>query len=95
MFWAVMVVAALVNIFMSRYLDQINKICMIWTSAAVIIILVTLLTTADYKRDAEFVVSRILLTEYYWSNRKMPDRMLGKEYFSNQTTRYWRIVQSL
>jgi len=60
MFWAVMTVAALVNIFMSRYLDQINKICMIWTSAAVIIILVTLLATVDNKRSAEFVVS-------YWT----------------------------
>ncbi|RPA84212.1 amino acid transporter [Ascobolus immersus RN42] len=67
MFWAVMLVAALVNIFMSRYLDQINKICMIWTSAAVIIILVTLLATADNRRSAEFVFTHYDASASGWA----------------------------
>ena len=38
MFWAVMVICMLVNIFGAKYLDLINKICIYWTSASVIII---------------------------------------------------------
>ncbi|KAJ5091663.1 hypothetical protein NUU61_006533 [Penicillium alfredii] len=55
MFWAVMLFCALVNIFCSRYLDLINKVCIFWTAASVIVILVTLLTMADHRRDGEFV----------------------------------------
>lgn len=40
MFWAVMVFCMLVNIFGAKYLDLINKICIYWTFA---IIMVTLL----------------------------------------------------
>lgn len=43
MFWAVMMVCFLVNAFGARYLDMINKVCIYWTGASVIIILVTLL----------------------------------------------------
>ncbi|KAF4985062.1 hypothetical protein FDECE_16855 [Fusarium decemcellulare] len=56
-FWAVMLVCALVNIYGARYLDLINKVCIYWTGASVIIILVTLLTMADTKRSAKFVFS--------------------------------------
>ncbi|KAH6695360.1 amino acid/polyamine transporter I [Plectosphaerella plurivora] len=56
MFWAVMLICALVNIFFSRHLNMINTICIWWTGAGVIIILVTLLATArDGRRSAEFV----------------------------------------
>lgn len=55
MFWAVMVVCMLVNIFGAKYLDVINKICIYWTSASIIIILVTLLSMADSKRSGTFV----------------------------------------
>ncbi|KAF3344696.1 hypothetical protein VD0002_g7579 [Verticillium dahliae] len=54
-FWAVMLVCALVNAFGSRHLDLINKVCIYWTGASVVIILVTLLATADQRRSAEFV----------------------------------------
>lgn len=54
-FWAVMIVCALVNIFGSRHLDLINKVCIYWTGASVLIIMVTILTMADEKRSAEFV----------------------------------------
>lgn len=56
-FWAVMLVCALVNAFGSRYLDLINKVCIYWTAASVVAILVTLLVTADRRRSAEFVFS--------------------------------------
>lgn len=54
-FWAVMLVCALVNAFGSRYLDLINKVCIYWTAASVIIIMITLLTMADHRRSGEFV----------------------------------------
>ena len=55
MFWAVMLVCALVNIFGAAYLDWINQICIYWTAASVIIIMITLLTMADTKRSGAFV----------------------------------------
>lgn len=55
MFWAVIGTCALVNIFFSKYLDLINKVCIFWTAASVIIILVTLLTMADHRRDGAWV----------------------------------------
>ncbi|KZL84262.1 amino acid permease [Colletotrichum incanum] len=54
-FWAVMLVCASVNAFGSRYLDLINKICIYWTGASVLIIMVTILVMAPSKRSAEFV----------------------------------------
>ncbi|PHH88966.1 hypothetical protein CDD83_6818 [Cordyceps sp. RAO-2017] len=54
-FWAVMLLCALVNAFASRHLDFINKLCIYWTSASVLVILVTLLATARHRRDAAFV----------------------------------------
>lgn len=50
-----MLVSAVVNIFGSRYLDLINKICIYWTALSVVILMVTLLATADEKRSASFV----------------------------------------
>lgn len=66
MFWAVMVVCALVNIFGSRYLDYINKVCIYWTAASVLIILVTLLSTAEKRRDAEFVFTNYDASRSGW-----------------------------
>ena len=56
-FWAVMLFCAAVNAFGSRYLDLINKVCIYWTGLSVVIILVTLLVTADERRSGEFVFS--------------------------------------
>ncbi|TID20291.1 amino acid permease-like protein [Venturia nashicola] len=55
MFWAVILICFLVNVFGAKYLDLINKICIYWTAASVIIIMVTILAMADDKRSAEFV----------------------------------------
>ncbi|KAF2129022.1 amino acid permease-like protein [Dothidotthia symphoricarpi CBS 119687] len=54
-FWAVMLICMGVNIFGAKYLDLINKVCIYWTASSVVIILITLLTMADNKRDAKFV----------------------------------------
>ncbi|KAF2168075.1 hypothetical protein M409DRAFT_65612 [Zasmidium cellare ATCC 36951] len=55
MFWAVMLICFFVNAFGAKYLDLINKICIYWTAASVIIILVTLLSMKDNLRSGEFV----------------------------------------
>jgi amino acid transporter len=56
-FWAIMLVCFLINAFGAKYLDFINKLCIWWTGASVIIIMVTLLTMSDTKRSGEFVFS--------------------------------------
>lgn len=66
MFWAVMLVCALVNIYMSRYLHAINNICIYWTAASVLIILVTLLTMSDHKRSGEFVFAHYDASRSGW-----------------------------
>ncbi|KAG6006741.1 hypothetical protein E4U21_006726 [Claviceps maximensis] len=54
-FWAIMVFCALVNIFGSRYLDLINKVCIYWTGASVLIILVTVLVMAPQRHSGDYV----------------------------------------
>ncbi|KAL2006030.1 hypothetical protein VTN00DRAFT_9684 [Thermoascus crustaceus] len=66
MFWAVMLVCALVNIFFSRYLDLINKVCIYWTTATVVIILVTLLSVTDHRRDGAFVFGHYDASKSGW-----------------------------
>ncbi|KAJ5166877.1 uncharacterized protein N7482_005658 [Penicillium canariense] len=66
MFWAVMLVCTLVNIFCSRYLDLINKICIFWTAASVIIILIVLLTMADHLNSGEFVFTEYDSSQSGW-----------------------------
>ena len=56
MFWATMLVCFLVNVFLSKHLDLINKLCIYWTGASIIILLITLLTMAGSgRRSGEFV----------------------------------------
>ncbi|KAK5163607.1 uncharacterized protein LTR77_010556 [Saxophila tyrrhenica] len=55
MFWAVMLVCFLVNAFCAPYLDFINKLCIYWTAASVLIIFVTLFAMADNYRDGAYV----------------------------------------
>ncbi|KAK2769876.1 hypothetical protein FQN53_005833 [Emmonsiellopsis sp. PD_33] len=55
MFWAVMLVCALVNVFGAKYLNFINNLCIYWTAASVVIIMITLLTMAEHKNHASFV----------------------------------------
>lgn len=65
-FWAIMLFCVLVNIFLARYLDFINKLCIFWTAASVIIIMITLLTMADHRRDGEFVFAHYDASQSGW-----------------------------
>ncbi|KAK6583734.1 hypothetical protein PZA11_003464 [Diplocarpon coronariae] len=65
-FWAVMIVAFLVNVFWAKHLDLINKICIYWTSASVIIIVVTILVMADDRRSAKFVFTHFDASASGW-----------------------------
>ena len=51
----VMLICMVVNVFGSRYLDVINKICIFWTAASVIVIMIVLLVMAPVRRSGEFV----------------------------------------
>lgn len=55
MFWAVMLITYLINIFGSKYLDLINTMCIYWTAASIFIILIVLLVMSPSKRSGEFV----------------------------------------
>ena len=55
MFWAVTLVCFLINAFGSAYLDFINKLCIYWTGASVLIIFITLFAMSDNYRSGEFV----------------------------------------
>ncbi|KAJ9663867.1 hypothetical protein H2198_000627 [Neophaeococcomyces mojaviensis] len=54
-FWATMLLCYLINIFGARYLDFINKLCIYWTGASIIILLITLLVMAPQRRSGSFV----------------------------------------
>ncbi|KAH7413278.1 amino acid/polyamine transporter I [Cadophora sp. MPI-SDFR-AT-0126] len=66
MFWGVMMIAFLVNVFLAKHLDLINKICIYWTGASVIIIIVTVLVMSDDRRSAEFVFSHFDASASGW-----------------------------
>jgi len=54
-FWATMVLCYAINIFGAKYLDFINKLCIYWTGASIIILLITLLVMSPHRRSASFV----------------------------------------
>lgn len=66
MFWAVMLVCFLINAFGAPYLDLINKICIYWTAASVVIIMVTLLVLAPHRRSGEFVFAHFNASASGW-----------------------------
>lgn len=55
MFWATMLVCFAINVFGAKYLDFINKLCIYWTGASIIILLIVLLVMAPSRRSGEFV----------------------------------------
>ncbi|KAF3919873.1 hypothetical protein ABW21_db0202693 [Orbilia brochopaga] len=55
MFWAVMALCTGINAFFSKHLNLLNTICMIWTAASVLILLVVLLATARHRNTASYV----------------------------------------
>ncbi|KAF2182795.1 amino acid permease-like protein [Zopfia rhizophila CBS 207.26] len=66
MFWAVMLICMLVNIFGAKYLDLINKVCIYWTAVSVVIILITLLSMADTRRSGAFVFGHYDASQSGW-----------------------------
>lgn len=66
MFWCVMLICMLLNIFGSKYLDLFNKICIYWTGASVIIIMVVLLAMSDNYRSGEFVFAHYDASDSGW-----------------------------
>lgn len=66
-FWAITLFCTIFNIFGSRYLDLINKICIYWTGASVIIILITILSMAKTHRSAEFVFTNYDSSRSGWA----------------------------
>ena len=66
MFWCVMLICMLINIFGSKYLDLFNKICIYWTGASVVIIMVVLLAMSDNYRSAEFVFTHYDASDSGW-----------------------------
>ncbi|KAJ6160575.1 hypothetical protein N7470_003971 [Penicillium chermesinum] len=67
MFWAVLLVCTLVNIFMSRHLDLINKVCIYWTASSVVIILVVLLVMGRHNLNSgEFVFAHYDSSQSGW-----------------------------
>ncbi|PMD56543.1 amino acid transporter [Hyaloscypha bicolor E] len=65
-FWAVMLIAFTVNVSCAKYLDLINKICIYWTAASVIIIVITILVKSDNRRNAEFVFTHFDASASGW-----------------------------
>lgn len=54
-FWATTLLCYLINVFCSKWLDQINTLCIYWTGASIVIFLVVLLAMSPTKRSGEFV----------------------------------------
>lgn len=54
-FWCVTLICYLINIFGAKYLDLINTLCIYWTGASIVIILIVLLAMSPSKRSGEFV----------------------------------------
>lgn len=66
MFWAVTIICFLVNAFGSRYLDLFNKICIYFTAAGVLIILVTLLVKAPSRHTGAFAFGHFDASSSGW-----------------------------
>ncbi|ORY75441.1 amino acid/polyamine transporter I [Protomyces lactucae-debilis] len=68
MYWAVLLIALAVNVFLAAYLEEINQICIYWTGASVIVIVVTILTMArGGRRSADFVFSNYDTSRAGWA----------------------------
>jgi amino acid permease (GABA permease) len=67
MYWAVLLVALFTNILAAKHLSFINSVCVFWTAASVLIILVTVLTMAKGgRRSAKYVFTEFDATRAGW-----------------------------
>ena len=68
MYWIVLIISLLTNIFGSKYLNLINRICIYWTSVSVLIILVTVLIMAKSgRRSVRYVFSEYDASRAGWN----------------------------
>ncbi|KAL4780904.1 amino acid transporter [Aspergillus varians] len=65
-FWAVVLVCFLFNAFGSKYLDIVNKLCVYWTAATSLIVLVVLFSMGHITRDAKYVFSHFDASRSGW-----------------------------
>ena len=66
-YWGVLIIALLTNIFAAKYLNSINRICVVWTSASVLIILITVLVMSkNGRRTAEYVFTEFDASRAGW-----------------------------
>jgi amino acid permease (GABA permease) len=67
-YWAMLLIALFTNIFAAKHLSFINTMCVFWTSASVVIILVTVLTMAKAgRRSAAYVFTEFDATRAGWT----------------------------
>lgn len=67
MYWAVLLLALLTNILAAKYLNFINTLCVYWTAASVLIILITVLVMAKGgRRSATYVFTEFDATRAGW-----------------------------
>ena len=68
MYWGVLLIALFTNIFAAKHLNLINTVCVYWTAASVLIILVTVLTMAKAgRRNAAYVFTEFDATRAGWA----------------------------
>ncbi|ORY23939.1 amino acid/polyamine transporter I [Naematelia encephala] len=57
-YWASLIGSLLINLFFNKHLDKLNNICLWWTGASVIMIIITLLAMADTRNSGKFAFSQ-------------------------------------
>ncbi|WVR04494.1 hypothetical protein IAU60_001498 [Kwoniella sp. DSM 27419] len=65
-YWAALLGSLLINIFFAKHLDKLNNVCLWWTGASVIVIIVTLLAMADTRNSGEFAFSHFDASASGW-----------------------------
>lgn len=68
MFWAVMAVCTVINLYGSKYLNVINTVCVYWTAASVIIILIVVSVMTPTRNSAKFVFTHFDASASGWPN---------------------------
>lgn len=65
-FWAVIAVCFLINVFGARYLGMINTMCVYWTGGMCLVVMVTILVMSKEKRSAGFVFGNFDTSRSGW-----------------------------
>lgn len=66
-YWGVLILSLLTNIFAAKYLNSLNTLCVIWTSASVLIIMITVLVMSQNgRRSPQYVFSEFDASRSGW-----------------------------